>query len=86
LFTTVEVDEDVDIVTGWNFASSTYDKPNHQYCYLRKSQELGSRQVDIAWLGEAGRVIERSSLAGFTSIVREIDYATALTKCRWFSE
>lgn len=84
LFTTVRVVEGVDIVTGWNFGKSTDDKPEFQYCHLRTPDELGNRLIGIAQRSQSGALIWQASPSTFNGIAREIDYETALSKCRWF--
>jgi hypothetical protein len=84
LFTTVRVAEGVDVVTGWKFANSTDEKPDNQYCYLSIPQDLGTRDIHLAQLSESGALVRQSSPSAFSSVVREIDYETALSKCRWF--
>jgi hypothetical protein len=85
LFTTVHVVEGVDVVTGRNFSKSTNDKPDVQYCYLSTPQEFGTRRIDLAQLSQSGAMIRQASPAAFNGTVKEIDYETALSKCRWFS-
>lgn len=86
LFTTVQVAEAVDIVTGWNFGKSTDDKPAMQYCYLSTPEEFGIRRIDLAQLPQSGGLIKHASPAAFNGTVRGINYETALTKCRWFPQ
>jgi hypothetical protein len=87
-FTTVRVAEGVVIVTGWNFAKSTDDKPEGQYCYLETPEVFGSRKIDLARRSQSGELIRQASMSAFNGFVREIDidYETALRNCVWFSK
>jgi hypothetical protein len=91
LFTTVDVAEGIDVVTGWDFAKSTDNKPERQFCYLRTPEKFGTRNINLAHRSESGALIWQTSPSAFDSFIREIhgligeiDYETALGKCRWF--
>jgi hypothetical protein len=85
LFKIVRVAEGVDVVTGWDFAKSTDDQPERQFCYLRRPEEFGNRNIGIAHRSESGAVIWQASPSVFNAIIQEIDYEAALKKCVWFS-
>lgn len=86
LFATVPVTETLDVVTGWRFAKSTDKKPNYQYCYLRTPENFGSRTINVAARSESEQLIKQASPSTFSGVVLQIDYETALAKCRWFTE
>lgn len=85
LFTTVRVAEGIDVITGWEFAKSTDDRPERQFCYLRTPEEFGSRITGIAQRSKSGILTSQSSPSAFNDIVRDVAYETALTNCQWFS-
>ncbi|MGZ5495042.1 MAG: hypothetical protein ACXWHG_15670 [Thermoanaerobaculia bacterium] len=60
--------------------------PEFQYCHLRTPDELGNRIIGIAQRSQSGALIRHASANAFNDIVSEIDYETALSKCRWFSK
>jgi hypothetical protein len=83
-FNTVRVAEGVDVVTGWKFDKTTDEKPVYQYCYLRRPEEFGTRNIDLAGVSECGALVMQTTSSTFNGYVRDIDYETALSKCRWF--
>ena len=64
------------VVTGWNFASSTQPQPTHQYCYYSEQID-GTSKVTID-LGENGRALPQSKARA------NVDPALAYQSCVWF--
>jgi hypothetical protein len=64
------------VVTGWNFVSSSQAQPSHQYCYYSEQIDVTSK-VTID-LGENGRALPQAKARA------NVDPVQAYQSCVWF--
>jgi hypothetical protein len=85
LFSTVEFAENTQVVTGWKFASSTSKAPELQYCYVRiNTGSAEDRTIHLIQRGASGEVEETTAREVMKAKLPQLNYESALQKCRWF--